>query len=219
MPENRALGAVLVSLVGLSAAAVLKLIVWPTHPPLPQEHLLKAVAKQLPLEPIATLPPQSRRDISQGKGRRYRWPGASPGGTAGLELELLPVRLRRFHDLGFTTIVELVGRPAGELIETLQLESDGLRFSHQPAQGNRPAQLELQTCLVPGSRAATDRDRLIDLLRRPPKDAVSRLRISLGLTPPRNWECVLITLSAPAAPGARQQLLKAWDQLRQHYLG
>lgn len=203
------LRALLLLLVLLSAAAFTALVVAPAAPPEPQP--LALPARALPaLQATSAWPPQRRRNLSTGAGQRYRWPHPSKGQAASLELELLPVRLRRYEDLGVRPIQRLRQRPLWR-DQNMRYVIDG---ADQLALGALGQQQLLQTCWVPGKQAAAQSETLVDLLNVPPPDPGARLRVVLGLEPPRRWECILVGLQMPAGPQSQEHLLAAWRELR-----
>lgn len=210
------LHALLLLLLLLSGAALVALIVAPATPPAPQPFALPARA--LPaLQAIAALPPLRRRDIHTAPGHRYRWLRQANGRSPSIELELLPVRLRRFQDLGVTPIQRLRQRPLWRDSDVTYI----LDGADQLALVHLRQQQSLQSCWVRGKQAAAQSETLspgvealVDLLDRQPPDLGSRLRVVLGLEPPRRWECILVSLTSPAGKHAEAQLRAAWRELR-----
>jgi len=199
----------LLGLCAVSAAATAWRVLSPAQPPLPGLHAPQLQGVQ-PWQPLPTSPPERGRALSRGTGHHYRWSRLQSGQHRQLDLEVLPVRWRRHGDMGLDASRSLLGRspwrgPVQQL-ETLRLNGDALALVQQDGQ------LRLQTCVVPGLRAATDQADLVAMVRQPP-GPVGRLRSLLGLEPPRQLECLLVSLSGTGSLDS-SDLLAAWRQLR-----
>jgi hypothetical protein len=189
-------------------------------------------AKQLRLTgyhvvPLATDPAKQGRDFSHGPIQHFQL--QDKGTPQPLVLTLMPIRSRNEKTLQMARMAEFeekfyLRQRHLQLIRSATSQKSRSHQHQEVAIGRGPlttypSVVRLQSCLMPGGRAAVTmasiqhhmyEQRAHELARDPIQARLSRF---LGLQPNTHWECLAIQLESPEAPGAESTLIETWSRL------
>lgn len=194
--------------VAFTAAAILRVGVWPLETPLPDPlppELLQRLGQQGWRE-VSRIPAERRLRVSNGSGVVLTRPSAQPGGP--VRLSLIPVRMRGEVDLSVQKVQRALGGQPPAQERTLKIGADPfLRFSGEDKQ-QRAA-----TCLARG-RALVDGQDLLATLGTYPRSVIGWLQVVAATHLPRDLSCVSTTLAVGPSGDADRLLSQSWSALR-----
>jgi hypothetical protein len=189
-------------LLGATASAVmLHTLLAPT--PLPAALNLGPQPPAIPgyrLQPLVGTPAAAGRRLSHSGVRSFAVQAVDGGPV--LQLSLVNLHSRSHHSFQLAGLTSGSGAPSGLALQKRRLQPGvvATAIGTLAAGSGQPARMALQSCLI-GERGGVTQQQLADATK--PK-----------LTPwhDHRWECLLVSVSAPAgAPGAEVALQEFWS--------
>jgi hypothetical protein len=125
----------------------------------------------------------------------------------GIRVLLVPVRPRGAASLGSEKLKQLVEKRAPQKAKNLKIGSDQLGLSTTTNK-----KTTITTCVSQEGEASNDGNQLREIIKKEPISLLRRIKIIVGVEPPRDWSCLYVRMDIAQDSGA---VPTAWKKLRE----
>lgn len=194
--------------IAFTTVGIVRVGFLPVDAPLPPQ----LIADRLPWlaaegwQVSSAIPAQSRERVSNAEG--FVLVNDKSAILDGVQLRLIPVRARAYQDLKLESFIQVItgAFPATPTILTVN-NDQFMRFR------SGSQDLQAVSCIL-ASQAMVSQAGLARALSNSPASLAERIRIILGLQPPRDFSCLLMTIDFRDRSDADQLIRQVWSAVR-----
>lgn len=150
--------------------------------------------------------PASRRGTDLSRAQGVQLSQAQAGGTPGLKLSVVPVRVRNHEDFTIQAISKALGQPLAKTTTNRTLSGDQLLLSREA--NGMPS---LHTCIHNGQARVNPAD--LQRMATEPLQWLDALQLGAGLRQFKTWNCAYVRLQLNTTTASENQLEEIWRQI------